>query len=166
MTFTDIPVGTAVFLDVNTLVYAIVADPTFGVACKQLLDRVEQQHLQGFSSSHALSDMAHRLMTIEACNRLAWPVQGIANRLRRHPNEVRQLVSPRQALDEVSAAHVQVLPVHFQQVSQGVDISRQFGLMSGDALIVAVMRDHGLSQLASNDSDFDRVPGLTRYAPI
>ena len=31
--------------------------------------------------------------------------------------------------------------------------------------IVAVMQSHGLVNLASNDADFDRVPGLTRYAP-
>ncbi len=33
------------------------------------------------------------------------------------------------------------------------------------ALIVAVMQSHGLTNLASSDSDFDRVAGLTRYAP-
>ncbi len=30
---------------------------------------------------------------------------------------------------------------------------------------VAVMQAHGLTHLASHDGDFDRVPGLTRYAP-
>ena len=44
-------------------------------------------------------------------------------------------------------------------------ISQQFGLLSGDALIVVVMREHGLVHLASHGADFDRVPGLTRYAP-
>ena len=34
-----------------------------------------------------------------------------------------------------------------------------------DALAVAVMRGHGLTLLASHDADFDRVPGITRYAP-
>ena len=34
-----------------------------------------------------------------------------------------------------------------------------------DALIVGVMLAHGLTRLASSDADFDRVPGLTRYAP-
>jgi predicted nucleic acid-binding protein len=32
-------------------------------------------------------------------------------------------------------------------------------------LIVAVMQAHGLTKIASNDTDFDRVPGLMRYAP-
>jgi len=35
----------------------------------------------------------------------------------------------------------------------------------GDALIVAVMQAKGLTLIASNDADFDRVPGLTRYTP-
>ena len=39
------------------------------------------------------------------------------------------------------------------------------GLLSNDALIVAVMQANGLTRLASHDADFDRVPGLTRYAP-
>ena len=166
MIFTDLPAGSAIFLGANTFGYAILAHPAFGAACTALLDRVEQQDLQGFTSSHVLSETVHRIMTLEACNRFGWPVQGIANRLRRHPNEVKQLEIPRQAVDEIQVARIIVLPVTLQHISQGVDFSRQFGLLSGDAAIVAVMWDHGLSLLASGDADFDRVPGLTRYSPV
>jgi predicted nucleic acid-binding protein len=31
---------------------------------------------------------------------------------------------------------------------------------------VALMQHQGLTRLASHDADFDRVPGITRYAPI
>jgi predicted nucleic acid-binding protein len=37
--------------------------------------------------------------------------------------------------------------------------------LSGDALIIAVMREHGLVSLASHDADFDRVAGIVRYGP-
>jgi predicted nucleic acid-binding protein len=37
--------------------------------------------------------------------------------------------------------------------------------LTGDASIVAAMQQEGLTMLASEDSDFDRVPGLTRYGP-
>ena len=50
-------------------------------------------------------------------------------------------------------------------MSLAADLSCQHGLLSNDALVVSVMRDRGLSALASHDPDFDRVPGLTRYAP-
>jgi predicted nucleic acid-binding protein len=36
----------------------------------------------------------------------------------------------------------------------------------GDALVVAVVQAHGLNHLASNDADFDRVPGLIRDTPV
>jgi predicted nucleic acid-binding protein len=40
-----------------------------------------------------------------------------------------------------------------------------FELLSGDGLIVAVLQANGLTHLASQDADFDRVPGIIRYAP-
>lgn len=166
MTFANIPSGSRVFVDANTFVYAILADPTYGVACKDILDRIENQDIQGFTSAHVLNEMAHRLMTIEACNRFGWPVQGIANRLRRHPAEIQQLVIPRRALDEINAARVIGLSVRTAHVSRAIDLARQFGLLSADALIIAIMQDNGLTALASLDPDFDRVPGITRYSPI
>jgi predicted nucleic acid-binding protein len=136
-----------------------------GVACDEFLDRVENQEIIAVTSTHVLGEVVHRMMTIEAADRFGWPIQGIANRLRRHPAEVQQLVRPRQALDEINAAGVGLLAVTVSEVGLATDVSRQTGLLYGDALIVAVMRDHGLTHLASLDADFDRVPGLTRYSP-
>jgi predicted nucleic acid-binding protein len=45
-------------------------------------------------------------------------------------------------------------------------VCQQIGLLTNDGLIVAVMQANGLTKLASHDSDFDRVPGITRYAPV
>lgn len=48
---------------------------------------------------------------------------------------------------------------------RGAAISQQYFLLSGDALIVAIMQRFGISSLASHDADFDGVPWLTRYGP-
>ena len=66
MTFVQIPRGAAVFLDANTLVYHFANHPTFGAACTDLVKRIEQHELTGFVSTHVLSELAHRLMTLEA----------------------------------------------------------------------------------------------------
>jgi predicted nucleic acid-binding protein len=50
-------------------------------------------------------------------------------------------------------------------LDKAAEISQQHGLLTNDALLVAVMREHGLTNLASQDADFDRVPGLIRHAP-
>jgi len=166
MTLADIVAGTTVFIDANILVFALTAHPTSGVACDVFLDRVENQEIVAVTSTHVLGEVVHRIMTIEASDRFGWPIQGIANRLRRHPAEVQQLVRPRQAFDEIAVARVTALAVTTAHVSRATDLSRQTGLLYGDALIVAIMHDQGFIQLASQDADFDRVPGVTRYTAV
>jgi predicted nucleic acid-binding protein len=105
-------------------------------------------------------------MTIEAAQRFGWLAKGIARKLRRHPAEVQQLTRSRQAVDEITLIGLDVLLVGKQHVSLAPDISRQTGLLCGDALVVASMQDRGLTRLASADDDFDRVPGITRFTPV
>jgi predicted nucleic acid-binding protein len=61
---------------------------------------------------------------------------------------------------------VQVLSVSAEQVLLAADLSRIHGLLGGDALILAVMKTHGVTNLASSDADFDRASEITRYAPL
>lgn len=165
MSFDDIPAGSAVFLDANILVYYAQPDPTFGPACEQLMLRIENGELQASTSSLILADVTHRVMTLEAASLFNRPMQGMAGWLKQRPNEVQQLSRYRSVIDDLSLIGVQVLPVTGPQVSLAADVSRQLGLLTDDALVVIVMRHHGLIALASHDADFDRVPGLTRYAP-
>jgi predicted nucleic acid-binding protein len=158
MTFADIPGGAAIFVDANTFVYAFVSDPRFGPACDQLLGRIDTRQIEGFTSAQVVAEMAHRLMTLEATTLLGRSPTGLANWLKRHPSEVRRLVRYRQAIDELAVIGVQALSVSGAQVSRAADVSRQYGLLTNDALIVAVMRDRGLTQLASNDADLTRSP--------
>jgi predicted nucleic acid-binding protein len=166
MTFADIPAGQAVFVDANIFLFYFRPDPVLGPPCDQLLRQIENGIIQGLTSAHVLNEMVHRLMTEEAHQRFGWPMNSIAHRLRRHPAQVRTLSRPRQAIDELSLIGLQILPVTGPQVSLAIDVSNQEGLLASDALIVSVMRHHGLQALASHDADFDRVPGLTRYAPV
>jgi predicted nucleic acid-binding protein len=166
MTFAQIQAGAAVFLNANALVYHFANHPNFGVVCTQLVSRIEQQELLGFTSTHVLSEIAHRLMTLEALDRFGWPPAGIAARLRRHHSEIIKLNVHVQAIARIPLLGIQVFAITPLLVEAATLISQQHELLMGDSLIVAVMRAHGLTNLASNDTDFDRVSGLTRYAPV
>ncbi|HEX6987015.1 MAG TPA: type II toxin-antitoxin system VapC family toxin [Planctomycetaceae bacterium] len=165
MTLRDLPSGASVFLDANLFVYHFQPHPVFGAACTELIERIENGDVIGFTSTHVLAETAHRLMTLEACNAFGWPYAGIAQRLRQHPNEVRSLVRFRRASQEIPQYGVRVLTAAPSLIDVAASISQQTGLLTNDALLVAVMQAHGLADLASHDADFDRVPGLTRYAP-
>jgi predicted nucleic acid-binding protein len=60
---------------------------------------------------------------------------------------------------------IQVLTVPPTVLLTAATLCQQIGLLTNDGVIVALMQGHGLSKIASNDADFDRVPGITRYAP-
>src|SRR5262249_23766631 len=136
-----------------------------GAACTRLMERIELRDLLGRTSAHVLADVGHRLMTIEAMNRKRWPATRLAARLKKQHAEIPNLTLYRQALTRVSQMGVQVLPVTEASVHAAATLSRQFELLTGDALIVAIMQQHGLTSLASEDADFDRVAGINRYSP-
>jgi predicted nucleic acid-binding protein len=140
MTLASIPHGTSLFLDVNTFVYYFGAHPQFGAPCKQLLERIARQELHGLTSTHVLGDVLHRMMTQEAMGQFGWPAKGIAHRLRQHPAEVQKLSRFQQTVAEIRQMGIQVLSVHLADMDSAAALCRQHGLLLGDGLIVAMMR--------------------------
>jgi predicted nucleic acid-binding protein len=165
MRFSDIPAGARVFVDANTFVYHFAPHPVLQSPCQELLERITRGEIVGLTSIDVLSDVAHRLMTFEAADKYGWPLTGIANRLKQHPAELQTLVKCRQCVQEVPNFAAQVLSVELSHVVSAASLSQQHGLLSGDALVVAIMLTHGVTNLASHDADFDRVPSIARYAP-
>jgi predicted nucleic acid-binding protein len=164
MILTDLVDGESVFLDANILVYHFAPHPQYGKACHDLIQRVENQALLGYTSTAVLSEMAHHLMTFEASAVFGWTSK-VVQRLRQDPSAVMQLSRFHQSLVEVPKLGIRTLTIPETLVAAAAMLSRQTGLLSNDALIVALMQANGLNRLASGDADFDTVPGLTRYAP-
>ena len=166
MMLPDVANGETVFVDANIFIYAFAPDPILGPPCQDFLERIERSDLHGVTSSHVLSNVAHRLMSLEACQTFGWPYTGIASRLARHPAEVQRLHRYGQAIDDIIASGIQVVPVESRHIVAAISVTVQEGLLSNDALSVALMREMNLAHLASHDTDFDRVSGIVRYAPV
>lgn len=166
MTFANIATGMAVFVDANTFVYHYSRHPVLASPCTDLFDRIGRKELAGVTSAHVLSDVAHRLMVLEAATVFGWTGTGFTGRLRHHPNEIQKLTQFQRSVQTIAHFGIKIVAVSAPLVEAATTISRQVGLLSGDALIVAVMQSESLTQIASHDADFDRVPGLLRYAPI
>jgi predicted nucleic acid-binding protein len=166
VTFADVRAGASLFIDANTFIYHFSPHLNLGLPCTELLERIHRGELSGITSIDVLRDVAHRMMTAEAIARQGWPVAGIAQRLRKRPDVIQSLTVFRHAVDEVPRFGIKVLQSPVSIASAAAAVSQQHGLLSGDAMIVALMQQFGLTNLASHDDDFDRVPWLTRYAPV
>jgi predicted nucleic acid-binding protein len=157
-------VGDSVFVGANTLIYHCTIDPAFGPACTNLLDRIGRGEVAAFTSTHVLLEVCHRLMALEAARALGKPPGPMAKFLKGHLDEVRRLTRFRQAVDDLCIGQLRLLTIAPAMVPTIAALGQQIGLLTNDA-VVAIMQSNGLTKIASNDADFDRVPGLTRYAP-
>jgi predicted nucleic acid-binding protein len=167
MTFDKIPGNAALFLDANIFVYYFAPDPAFGPPCQILMERISKyQDFVASTSTQVLSEVSHQLMILEAAHLFGWPMAGITQRLRRHPVEIQKLTRFRQAIEEVPRLGIEGLPVDRHLMPLAASLSQLHGMLTNDGLVLASMQDEGIVHLASNDADFDRVPGLTRYAPL
>ncbi len=166
MIFADLATGDSVFVDANTLIYHFGPHPTFGTACRQLMQRIESQDLLGFTSTHTLGEVAHQLMIVEALTLPSWSPGKVKKRLRQQPGALQNLSRFRMAVETVLQSRITVLTIAPALLGTAAIVSQQYGLLTNDALIVALMQANNLIRIASHDTDFGRMPGLTRYAPV
>jgi predicted nucleic acid-binding protein len=165
MIYADLPAGAIVFVDASVFIHHFEPNARYGPAATEFLERIENQELTGMTTTHIVSEVAHRLMTIEAMQAFGWKSGGIALRLRNHPAQVQTLKRFRQAIQEIPLFNLRIVMIDPTWLDRAAEVSQQTGLLHNDALTIAVMRVHGLTHLASADPDFDRVPGITQYGP-
>jgi predicted nucleic acid-binding protein len=60
---------------------------------------------------------------------------------------------------------MQVLPADAEILFEATRIAQTHGLLTNDSIIVALMQCYAITHLATNDDDFDRVPGITVWKP-
>ena len=139
MTFAGLVRGASFFVDANIFVFHFQPHTLFGSSCTSLLKRVELRELSGYTSTLVLGEVAHRLMTLEASARFGWPTK-IVDRLKQNPATVQQLVHFRPALQKIPQMGIQVLTIATPLVDAAAGLSQSTGLLTNDAMVVAVLR--------------------------
>src|SRR3989442_183853 len=135
MILADLNDGDSVFLDANILVYHFAPHPSFGPSCNDLIRRIENKALSGYTSTPVLSDVAHHLMTFEASAAFGWTSK-VTQRLQQNPAAVMQLSKFHQSIVEIPKLGIHVLTIPETLVETAAILSRQTGLLSSDALIL------------------------------
>jgi predicted nucleic acid-binding protein len=67
--------------------------------------------------------------------------------------------------ERILALNLLFIPVNETVVRNAQVVRQEAGLLTNDSMIVACMREYGVSFLASNDSDFERVRDITVFKP-
>ena len=162
MTLDRLREGDQIFLDANIFVYHFLG---LSQQCKQLLKHCQDGFLQGRTASFILAETVHRLMIAEAVERKLVTAKNALKKLREKPEIVQQLSKHAEGVQKIKAMNIEIVPLTITAVETSAEVRRQYGLLTNDSILVTVMRELGLTKLATRDSDFDSIQELFVYKP-
>ncbi|HZZ41882.1 MAG TPA: type II toxin-antitoxin system VapC family toxin [Tepidisphaeraceae bacterium] len=159
------PTGTSLFIDANIFYYHFVRSPDLSDWSSDVIENVAAARLTAFTSPHCLAEAIHKIMCAEAAQRFSLPRQAIVNHLRHHPERISELNLFREAATELARLPLSLLAIDSQALADAAQVSSNHGIMTNDAITIALMHRYGLHHLATNDEDFHRIPALTLWKP-
>jgi len=162
MTFDELRDGEAIFLDANIFVYHFLG---LSQQCKELLRRCRDGRLQGKTASFILAETGHRLMVAEAVEQQLVTSKNALKKLRERPEIVQQLKKHAESVLTIRAMNIESVALTTAAVEASAAVRRQYGLLTNDSILVAVMKELGLTSVATLDKDFARVKELGVYKP-
>jgi predicted nucleic acid-binding protein len=162
----QIPNDAAVMVDANVFVYALTPQANLHGPCRDLLERGAHGNITLYTTVSVVADVLHRAMVLEVL------AQGQAQRsaeavqvLKQQPDMVVGLTRYRSILRDLRQARIDILPLTYRDLHSSRVYREQHGLLVNDSLIVAVMQREGMQFIATNDPDFERVPGIAVCMP-
>jgi predicted nucleic acid-binding protein len=133
--------------------------------CSDFLALLEEGGYRGLTSVNVLTEVLHRMMMMEARTKNLVKSPGALKQLSKKPDLVRRLVEYSSITQVVPDMGIRVLPLTPEHLLASQAIRAQYGLLINDSLIVTMMKESGVNNLATNDEAFRRVDGIRVYGP-
>lgn len=164
--FADIPSGAKCFIDSNIFFYhlaAVITDVSLSNACSDFFKRVSDGEVVAMTSTVAVAEATHKLMLAEA--KVRFDPKLNAGRLQQQRHLFASLAQHKQVAELIRALQIHVEPITLELLERAADCSIQHQLLTNDALTVAVMEKLQLTDIATNDGDFDSIAHLKVWKP-
>jgi predicted nucleic acid-binding protein len=157
----SLPSHNFIFIDANIFIYGLSGQ---SAQSAQFLERCLQEDVTGITLFETVNEATHRFMVAEALVK-GLVMRGTAKRLREQFRLIPTLSDYWANIERLLALNLLFVPVN-EEILRAAQFERQaFGLLTNDSMIVACMREYGISFLATNDADFERVTGITVFKP-
>ena len=85
--------------------------------------------------------------------------------LKAHPNIVKKLVEHHSIPEKIVWFNLQIISPDIRTIERSQQMKRRYGFLSNDALSIQIIEDLKINNLASNDSDFERINFIKLYKP-
>lgn len=154
--------GTWVAIDTNILIYA---NQRRSPECVDLLKRCVSGELQGVVPVPMAAELAHALMLIEARENNWVERANPARSLVQRPDLVRRLSRYEVQMREFFGLGLRIEPVGTRDILDSMLVTREAGLLTNDALLLAVARRLNCEAVATADKSVAAAPGFFVFGP-
>jgi predicted nucleic acid-binding protein len=163
---TDIEPGTTIFIDANIFLYKIFDHWRYAESCGNLLKEVDLGRFSAVSSVFVCNEVFHRVMIAEVVEKHNMDPRRVVRYLKENPRVIRDLGAAWSAIENIEQIeNLKIAGVGVEVMRLSLELSRNYGLLSNDAVHLATMQKEGAKTLASNDRDFERVDWVKLWKP-
>jgi predicted nucleic acid-binding protein len=152
-----------VFIDSNIITYHLSGHNLFGGACRNFLKDVERGEYESSVNDVVLSEVLLNFIKSELFRLRGIKPHRVVREIKRDPTLI-GLVNFDAVTKLFENLRVEILPVEYK-CKELVEFISGYFLLPNDALHVATMKRYGITNIATNDPDFERVKWIKVWKP-
>lgn len=162
----NIPKDTVVYVDANIFIYDATGHSRYGETCKEFLHRLERNELKGITSTLTLNEVLHRLTIIELSEKEDVEPREVIRLVKDNPSVLARASNSFTFIEKMHDLSNLDFVAYTKEIAILAEtFAQEYLLMSNDATHVATMKTHGISDIATNDPDFERAEGIKVWKP-
>ncbi len=158
-----------IFIDANIFIYNALDDPLYAGSCSDFLRLVEANRIKGVITPHVMDEVLFKILIAEASKHIEkFTLPNLKKEMRKSSFSSKVYKPVKEYgdyLTELTYGGLEILAVDGGMVEKSIDLGLQYGLLTTDALHLSSMKQYGIINIATNDSDFKRVESLNIYEP-
>lgn len=142
------PSGSSLIIDANVFVYGLDSK---SAQCRTLLERCSKEEVAGITLFEVIHEATHVFMCAEARAKGICAGRAVTF-LRDHPDQIKALTDYWVNTQRLLALNILFLPMEKKIVVRAQAERMNAGLLTNDSIIVAAMREYGISSIATKDT--------------
>lgn len=162
MNLMQLPKGEIVLVDANIFVYAAQC---CSLQCLHFLERCANRELNAIMPTNILAEVMHVLMLGEARELGFVTGSHPAKQLSEHPETVKSMARYDAKIKDLLSIGIHLEPIQREDFFTAISYQHQYGLLTNDALFIAVATRLRISAVISADKMFSKIKGITLYKP-
>ncbi len=158
-----------IFIDANVFIYNALDDPHYAESCSNFLRQVETNKLKGVITPHVMDEVLFKILIAEASQHIENFTLPNLKKEMKSSSFSSKIYKPVKEysdyLTELTYGGLEILTVNGGTVKRSIDLGLQYGLLTTDAIHLSTMKQYGIVNIATNNSDFEKVKSINIYKP-